>query len=74
MCSHDSLQVTGLEEGQTYLFRVRAVNSVGVGQPSQVSDPVCAKALPGNHRHGLQPPSISVDTSTRATGVKLFEC
>ncbi|TNM85698.1 hypothetical protein fugu_007969 [Takifugu bimaculatus] len=45
--SHRYLQVTGLEEGQSYVFRVRAVNSVGVGKPSEVSDPVCAKALPG---------------------------
>ncbi|XP_056891797.1 myomesin-2 isoform X8 [Takifugu flavidus] len=45
--SHRYLQVTGLEEGQSYIFRVRAVNSVGVGKPSEVSDPVCAKALPG---------------------------
>lgn len=49
-CSHDSLQVTGLEEGQSYVFRVRAVNSVGIGKPSEVSEPVCAKALPGNNR------------------------
>lgn len=48
-CSYDSLQVTGLEEGQSYVFRVRAVNSVGVGKPSEVSEPVCAKALPGNN-------------------------
>lgn len=45
---HGFLQVSGLEEGETYVFRVRAVNVCGVGKPSQVSDPVCAKALPGN--------------------------
>lgn len=41
------LQVTGLEEGETYVFKVRAVNSKGVGKASSLSDPVCAKALPG---------------------------
>lgn len=38
----------GLEEGETYVFRVRSVNANGIGKPSQLSDPVCAKALPGN--------------------------
>lgn len=41
------LQVTGLEEGQSYVFRVRAVNDNGVGKPSLVSEPVCARVLPG---------------------------
>uniref|UniRef100_A0A7N8WKH6 Myomesin 2a n=1 Tax=Mastacembelus armatus TaxID=205130 RepID=A0A7N8WKH6_9TELE len=41
------LQVTGLEEGETYVFRVRAVNAKGVGKPSELSDPVCARPLPG---------------------------
>ncbi|KAM3623736.1 uncharacterized protein V6R79_015104 [Siganus canaliculatus] len=45
--SHRYLQVSGLEEGETYVFRVRAVNAVGVGKASQVSEPVCARALPG---------------------------
>uniref|UniRef100_A0A4W6ETJ6 Myomesin 2a n=1 Tax=Lates calcarifer TaxID=8187 RepID=A0A4W6ETJ6_LATCA len=45
--SHCYLQVTGLEEGATYVFRVRAINANGVGKPSQRSEPVCAKALPG---------------------------
>ncbi|XP_054865561.1 M-protein, striated muscle isoform X4 [Amphiprion ocellaris] len=45
--SHRYLQVTGLEEGETYVFRVRSVNANGVGKPSQLSEPVCAKALPG---------------------------
>ncbi len=48
-CFHGFLQVTGLEEGETYVFRVRAVNANGVGKPSQLSEPVCAKALPGNN-------------------------
>lgn len=45
--SHRYLQVTGLEEGETYVFKVRSVNASGVGRSSQLSDPVCAKALPG---------------------------
>ncbi|KAM4584034.1 M-protein, striated muscle isoform 8-T9 [Odontesthes bonariensis] len=45
--SHRYLQVTGLKEGESYVFRVRAVNANGVGKPSQLSEPVCAKALPG---------------------------
>uniref|UniRef100_A0A8C4HXX3 Myomesin 2a n=1 Tax=Dicentrarchus labrax TaxID=13489 RepID=A0A8C4HXX3_DICLA len=45
--SHRYLQVTGLHEGETYVFRVRAVNENGVGKPSQLSEPVVAKALPG---------------------------
>ncbi|XP_077935906.1 myomesin-2 isoform X1 [Gasterosteus aculeatus] len=45
--SHRYLQVTGLEEGEAYVFRVRSINANGVGKPSQASEPVCAKALPG---------------------------
>ncbi|XP_033479943.2 myomesin-2 isoform X1 [Epinephelus lanceolatus] len=45
--SHLYLQVTSLVEGETYVFRVRSVNSKGIGKPSEVSEPVCARALPG---------------------------
>uniref|UniRef100_UPI00398F812C myomesin-1 isoform X2 n=1 Tax=Pristiophorus japonicus TaxID=55135 RepID=UPI00398F812C len=34
--------VTGLVEGRSYTFRVRAVNNVGISRPSRVSDPVAA--------------------------------
>ncbi|XP_067352904.1 myomesin-2 isoform X2 [Channa argus] len=44
---HRYLQVADLEEGETYVFRIRAVNAKGIGKPSQLSDPVCARALPG---------------------------
>uniref|UniRef100_A0A8C9ZCF8 Myomesin 2a n=1 Tax=Sander lucioperca TaxID=283035 RepID=A0A8C9ZCF8_SANLU len=46
-CFHGFLQVTGLKEGETYVFRVRSVNAAGVGKPSKLSEPICAKALPG---------------------------
>ena len=34
--------VTVLIEGRSYIFRVRAVNKVGIGLPSRVSEPVAA--------------------------------
>uniref|UniRef100_A0A673BSJ5 Myomesin-1 n=1 Tax=Sphaeramia orbicularis TaxID=375764 RepID=A0A673BSJ5_9TELE len=34
--------VTGLVEGRSYVFRVRAVNSSGMSHPSRVSEPVAA--------------------------------
>uniref|UniRef100_A0A8C9Z9K6 Myomesin 2a n=1 Tax=Sander lucioperca TaxID=283035 RepID=A0A8C9Z9K6_SANLU len=45
--NHRYLKVTGLKEGETYVFRVRSVNAAGVGKPSKLSEPICAKALPG---------------------------
>uniref|UniRef100_A0A7N8YCT2 Myomesin 2a n=1 Tax=Mastacembelus armatus TaxID=205130 RepID=A0A7N8YCT2_9TELE len=41
------LKVTDLEEGSTYLFRVRAVNDAGVGLASMPSDSITAKAVAG---------------------------
>lgn len=34
--------VTGLVEGRSYIFRVRALNRAGVSRPSRVSEPVVA--------------------------------
>ncbi|XP_026176247.1 M-protein, striated muscle [Mastacembelus armatus] len=42
------LKVTDLEEGSTYLFRVRAVNDAGVGLASMPSDSITAKAVAGS--------------------------
>lgn len=67
--SHRYLQVSGLEEGETYVFRVRAVNANGVGKPSQVSEPVCARALPGT-----QEIVASVDGDTGDIFLSLEAC
>ncbi|XP_043945323.1 myomesin-3-like [Protopterus annectens] len=41
------LKIPNLETGKGYSFRVRAVNSAGVGEPSAPSDPVLAETRPG---------------------------
>ncbi|MBN3297714.1 MYOM3 protein, partial [Amia calva] len=40
-------KVSGLEAGEIYKFRVSAVNSAGVGQPSLPSEEIRAEAKPG---------------------------
>ncbi|XP_054634117.1 M-protein, striated muscle isoform X2 [Dunckerocampus dactyliophorus] len=45
--THRYLQVTDLEEGESYVFRVRAVNAHGIGKPSMVTEAVCARPPPG---------------------------
>ncbi|EHB02142.1 Myomesin-2 [Heterocephalus glaber] len=59
--------VTGLFEGRSYLFRVRAVNSAGISRPSRVSvavaalDPVDLRRLQAVHLEGEKPTVISKD-------------
>ncbi|NXN13600.1 MYOM3 protein, partial [Indicator maculatus] len=43
------LQVSDLETGTCYIFRVKALNKAGVGPPSLPSDPVVAKTKPGTN-------------------------
>ncbi|XP_072772194.1 myomesin-2 isoform X3 [Nerophis lumbriciformis] len=45
--AHRYLQVTDLEEGESYVFRVRTVNAHGIGKPSMVTEAVCARLPPG---------------------------
>ncbi|XP_067867159.1 myomesin-3 [Heterodontus francisci] len=41
------MRISNLEEGKTYIFRVFALNSAGIGLPSLPSDPVRAETKPG---------------------------
>ncbi|KAB0378868.1 hypothetical protein FD755_010446 [Muntiacus reevesi] len=44
---HTYLKVQGLKEGESYVFRVRAINQAGVGKPSDLAGPVVAETRPG---------------------------
>ncbi|XP_047454895.1 myomesin-3 [Mugil cephalus] len=48
--SDSHYKVSGLQEGQTYRFRVSAVNEAGVGCASLPSEPVTALTQPGTKR------------------------
>ncbi|CAL8333050.1 unnamed protein product [Lota lota] len=67
--THRYLQVSGLEAGETYVFRVLSVNANGVGKASQVSEPICAKALPGT-----QEIACGVDEETGDIFLSLEAC
>ncbi|XP_075928192.1 myomesin-1-like isoform X1 [Petromyzon marinus] len=41
------MRVTGLEEGKSYVLRVRAENAAGVGKSSNVTEPILARTPPG---------------------------
>lgn len=46
-CFFCHCQVCDLQQGKTYVFRVRAVNASGPGKPSDTSEPVLVEARPG---------------------------
>ncbi|XP_053511354.1 myomesin-2 [Artibeus jamaicensis] len=46
------LKVCDLHHGQSYVFRVRAVNTSGVGTPSDSSEPVVLETRPGTKEVG----------------------
>lgn len=46
-CFFCSFKVCDLQQGKTYVFRVRAVNASGPGKPSDTSEPVLVEARPG---------------------------
>ncbi|XP_004592433.2 myomesin-3 isoform X2 [Ochotona princeps] len=43
------LRVSDLQQGKSYLFRVQALNSAGLGQPSMPTDPVLLEDKPDAH-------------------------
>jgi hypothetical protein len=52
-----SAKIDGLEEGQTYELRVKAVNAAGPGEPSKATQPVTCKPRkmkPKIDRRGLR--------------------
>uniref|UniRef100_A0A8C5I6P6 Myomesin-2-like n=1 Tax=Gouania willdenowi TaxID=441366 RepID=A0A8C5I6P6_GOUWI len=65
--------VTGLVEGRTYIFRVRALNKQGVSRPSRISDPVVAMdpsdraRLKGERELGIVPGEATDVVVTEAT-------
>uniref|UniRef100_A0AAY4ACI2 Myomesin 1a (skelemin) n=1 Tax=Denticeps clupeoides TaxID=299321 RepID=A0AAY4ACI2_9TELE len=60
--------VTGLVEGRSYYFRVRAINRAGESRPSRVSDPVAA-VDPSDRAHLPSTPGPVVATRNTATSV-----
>lgn len=42
-------KVPNLEEGEEYIFRVRAINELGEGEPSRPTDPVVVENQPGKY-------------------------
>uniref|UniRef100_A0A7N6FJN7 Myomesin 1b n=1 Tax=Anabas testudineus TaxID=64144 RepID=A0A7N6FJN7_ANATE len=52
--------VTGLVEGRSYIFRVRAVNKSGMSHPSRVSEPVAAMDPVGSFTFSMMTSSFFV--------------
>lgn len=58
--------VTGLVEGRSYTFRVRAVNKAGVSRPSRVSEAVVAMDPSDRARlRGEKSPELCQHTATQ---------
>uniref|UniRef100_A0A672GDG1 Myomesin 1a (skelemin) n=1 Tax=Salarias fasciatus TaxID=181472 RepID=A0A672GDG1_SALFA len=61
------MKVTGLEAGASYVFRVRAQNLAGVGNPSVPIGPILAQSRPGTKE-------IYVDVDDDGVISMVFEC
>uniref|UniRef100_A0AAY5KCJ8 Myomesin 1a (skelemin) n=1 Tax=Esox lucius TaxID=8010 RepID=A0AAY5KCJ8_ESOLU len=61
------MKVNGLIAGRSYVFRVRAQNLAGVGEPSTVLGPVLALTMPGTHE-------IVLDVDDDGVISMIFEC
>ncbi|KAK7945029.1 hypothetical protein WMY93_000757 [Mugilogobius chulae] len=62
------MKVTGLTAGASYVFRVRAQNLAGVGDPSANLGPILAQTRPGKHKE------IYVDVDDDGIISMIFEC
>uniref|UniRef100_A0A672GRJ6 Myomesin 1b n=1 Tax=Salarias fasciatus TaxID=181472 RepID=A0A672GRJ6_SALFA len=60
-------KIKNLQEGESYIFRVRAQNQAGVGKPSDVTEPVAAETKPGTKE-------IVVDVDDDGVISLNFEC
>uniref|UniRef100_A0A4W3K9K3 Myomesin-1 n=1 Tax=Callorhinchus milii TaxID=7868 RepID=A0A4W3K9K3_CALMI len=61
------IKVTGLEHGMNYIFRLRAMNTAGVGKPSDSTEPITAETRPGTKE-------MIVDVDDDGIISLIFEC